>query len=81
MLIEALAKEKEQIRKEGRKEGEATACQMIAQIIQRRLGDMPDPVRQRLHQCTLVELKNLINPALDVATWAEFAAHLPEPKA
>ncbi|MEZ4868017.1 MAG: Rpn family recombination-promoting nuclease/putative transposase [Caldilineaceae bacterium] len=77
MLIEALEKEKQQIRQEGREEGEKTARQMIEQILKRRLGTMPASIRERLHHCTLAELNALVNPALDAETWEVFAAALP----
>lgn len=37
------------------------------------------PVRDRLRHCTLTELTDLINRALDAATWEEFLAALPSP--
>jgi flagellar biosynthesis/type III secretory pathway protein FliH len=84
MLIEALEKEKEQIRQsgreEGREEGEATARQIIEQILQRRLGKVPAAVHEHLALCDLDQLNTLVNPALDMPTWEEFAACLPERK-
>lgn len=90
MLIEALAKERETLRKEGRDEGRKEGrkegrtegrkegkLELIAQILQRRLGDMPPTVLDRLRRCTLTQLNTLVNPALDAATWEEFAAALP----
>lgn len=73
MLIEARAKERENLRKEGKLE-------LIEQILQRRLGAMPTAVRDRLHRCTLNQLNTLVNPALDVTTWEELGAVLPQPK-
>ena len=81
LLIEEfvhLAKEKQQIREEGREEGELTARRMLEQILQRRLGAMPAAVSALLHHCTLTELNELVNPALDAATWDDFRARLPE---
>ncbi|MCE7980680.1 MAG: hypothetical protein DYG89_05765 [Caldilinea sp. CFX5] len=48
----------------------------IEQILQRRLGDIPPTVRDRLRHCTLTQLNTLVNPALDAATWDEFAVTL-----
>lgn len=82
MLIEAREKEREALRKEAQKEGQKEGkLEMIEQILQRRLGDMPDPVRDRLRCCTLNQLNALVNPALDAATWEEFADALPQPQA
>lgn len=85
MLIEALAKEREiwrqevrqEERREGRKEGK---LELISQILQRRLGDMPATVEERLRRCTLTQLNRLVNPALDAATWEEFVAAFPQPR-
>jgi len=80
MLIEALAKEKQLIREEGREEGEVLAMRRtIEQILRRKLGEFPPAVDERLRACTLAQLNTLVNPALDAATWEEFAAHLPMP--
>lgn len=76
MLIEAREKERETLREEGRKEGK---LELITQILQRRLGDIPADVRNRLRRCTLAQLNTLVNPALDAATWKDFAAVLPHP--
>lgn len=90
MLIEAREKERELLRdegrkegrkegqKEGRKEGEIALYRTIEQILQRRLGDLPPTVRDRLRRCTLTQLNELVNPALDAATWEEFVASLPK---
>ena len=82
MLIEARAKERETLRDEGRKEGRTEGrkegkLDLIEQILQRRLGDIPPTVRDRLRRCTLTQLNTLVNPALDAATWDEFAVTLP----
>lgn len=80
MLIEALEKEKQLIRQEGFEQGEALATsRMIAQILQRKFGEVPALVHERLRGYTLAELNALINPALDATTWTEFMAHLPPP--
>jgi hypothetical protein len=94
MLIEALAKEREELRKEireeirreerkeGRREGHKEGkLEMIVQLLQRRLGDVPTDVHERLHRCTLTQLNTLVNPAFDAATWEEFVAALPQPAA
>lgn len=78
MLIEALEKEKQQIRQEGVVQGEVLATRrMLEQILRRKLGDVPPIVQERLQGCTLAELKVLVNPALDATTWDEFTVHLP----
>ena len=80
MLMDAVAKEKEQIREEGREEGETLATtRMIEQILQRKLGEIPTGMRERLVACTLAQLNTLVNPALDAATWDEFIVALPAP--
>jgi hypothetical protein len=65
-------------REEGREEGEVALYRTIEQILERRLGAAPATVRDRLHACTLAQLNTLVNPALDAATWEEFAPALPE---
>lgn len=86
MLIEALAKEKEQLRKEGRKEGERVGqkngkIELVELLLQQRLGKLPDEIHQRLQQCTLAQLNELVNPALDVVSWDAFLAVLPAQQA
>jgi len=93
MLIEALEKEKQQIRqegieqgieqgiKQGIKQGKLAMYHTIAEILKHRLGETPMEVNQRLQACTFAQLNILVNPALDATTWDEFAAHLPEPTA
>lgn len=83
MLIEALEKEKQQLREnmrdEVRDEVEIAAIhRMIEQILQRRLGELSPTVRERLGHCTLAQLNDLVNPALDAASWEEFVAALLE---
>jgi hypothetical protein len=83
MLIEARAKEREvlqnEARKEGRQEGRKEGkLEMIIQILQRRLGDVPTDVHERLRRCTLTHLNTLVNPAFDATTWEEFTAALPQ---
>ncbi len=89
MLIEAREKERKMQRDEGRKEGRKEGrtegrkegkLDLIEQILQRRLGEIPPTVRDRLRRCTLTQLNTIVNPALDAATWEEFAAALPQPK-
>ena len=54
---------------------------MLEQILARRLGIVPALVNERLGHCTLAQLNDLVNPALDAATWDEFVAALPEQRA
>jgi hypothetical protein len=51
----------------------------LTDILRHRLGELPAVIDERLRACTLDQLNTLVNPALDAATWAEFAVHLPAP--
>ncbi len=65
-------------REEGREEGELAMRNTIEQILRQRLGEVPLAVKNQLRQCTLAELNDLVNPALDVTTWDAFVAYLPK---
>jgi hypothetical protein len=56
----------------------AGKIETIERILQRRLGEIPAIVRDRLSQCALDALNDLVNPALDAETWAEFMVALPK---
>ncbi len=58
----------------GREEGK---LELIEQILQCRLGEMPATGKERLHHCTLPQLNALVNPAVDATTWDEFLVALP----
>lgn len=58
-------------------QGKRAMIGTLTEILKHRLGAMPSAVAERLQTCTLVQLNTLVNPALDAATWEEFAAHLP----
>lgn len=85
MLIDALAKEKQTIREEGRKEaseeGAAAMRVTIEQLLQRRFGSVPAEVSALLQKYKLAELQPLVNPALDAADLDAFLAHLPRQSA
>ncbi len=51
----------------------------LTEILKHRLGEIPSDVDERLRTCTLAQLNTLVNPALDAATWEEFAKALPIP--
>jgi len=65
---------KRKLQREGIEQG---IYRTLSEILRRRLGAMPLAVDERLRVCTLAQLNTLVNPALDAATWEEFAAHLP----
>ncbi|MCB0108393.1 MAG: DUF4351 domain-containing protein [Caldilineaceae bacterium] len=77
MLIDALAKEKEQIRQEGLEQGKTAMYHSLQAILQHRLGDIPLELTERLQTCSLQQLNDLVDPALDVQTWSAFVEHLP----
>lgn len=41
-------------------------------------GEVPGMIHERWGHYTLAQLNELVNPALDAATWDEFVAVLPE---
>ncbi len=51
----------------------------LTEILSHRLGKMPTEIDTLLRTCTLAQLNTLVNPALDAATWDEFAQALPAP--
>ena len=64
-------------REEGREEGESALCKTIEQILQRRFEHVPTDVKLLLQHCTLIQLQELVNPALDTVDLDAFLAYIP----
>ncbi|MEZ4865533.1 MAG: DUF4351 domain-containing protein [Caldilineaceae bacterium] len=76
--LEELAQKKHQQGiEQGTEQGKQAMHHTIAEILQHRLGALPTEIAERLQACTLDQLNALVNPALDVTTWEEFAVYLP----
>ena len=79
--LEELAKKKHQQGiEQGIEQGELAMRGTIERILQQRLGNILPIVHTRLAACTLAQLNDLVNPALDAATWDEFVDALPNGK-
>ena len=80
-FAERLAQEKgfHQGIEQGIEQGQIVAlCETLERILQRRFGTVPTDVRARLQECSLADLKELVNVALDVTDLVAFVASLPK---
>ena len=78
MLIEALAKEKEQSRQQGIEQGRVAMQITLEQLLKSRFEALPEETSTKLARCTLDQLQKLVNPALDAPDLEAFLALIPE---
>ena len=83
MLVEALAREKEQSRQQGVEQGieqgqKQERVTMIEQILKKRFEILPDEISNLLTSCTLEQLQELINPSLGAPDLDTFLSLIPQ---
>jgi len=61
----------------GLERGRRAVEEQLLHVLAHRLGAVPAEIQAALHDLSLDELRSLLEPALDAATYAEFRAHLP----
>ena len=62
-----------EIKKEGREEGER---KIILRLLNRRVGELPQEMRQRVESLSLEQLENLGEALLDFTSMVDFQAWL-----
>ncbi|MDJ0775453.1 MAG: DUF4351 domain-containing protein, partial [Mastigocoleus sp. MO_167.B18] len=62
-----------EIKQEGREEGER---KIILRLLNRRVGELPQEMRQRVENLSLEQLENLGEALLDFTSMADFQAWL-----
>ena len=65
-----------EIKEEGREEGELRERSLILRLLQRRVGELPQQVRERVENLCLEQLENLGEALLDFTSVADLQAWL-----